>query len=125
VLGALLCTVLIPGVSVGQGLGAPGTFAPAAGLSNMGVFAWEAIMTAALGLVVYGCAVVNSAFKAAAPVGIGLVVTCAIMAGRPLTLSNTLHHWYSNNSAYPRCEGWGASYLIVLSQVSPATRSMQ
>jgi hypothetical protein len=81
VLGALLCTVLIPGVSVGQGLGAPGTFAPAAGLSNMGVFAWEAVMTAALGLVVYGCAVVNSAFKAAAPVGIAAFVTCAIMAG--------------------------------------------
>jgi hypothetical protein len=82
VLGALLCTFLIPGVGIGQGLGAPGTFAPAAGLSNAGVFAWEAVMTAALGLVVYGCAVVNSAFKAAAPVGIGVAVTCAIMAGR-------------------------------------------
>jgi hypothetical protein len=92
VLGALLCTVLIPGVSVGQGLGAPSTFAPGPGLSNLAVFAWEALMTAALGLVVYGCAVVNSAFKAAAPIGIGLVVTCAIMAGRPLGLSTALHH---------------------------------
>ncbi|WIA39833.1 hypothetical protein OEZ86_013283 [Tetradesmus obliquus] len=79
VLGALLCTVLIPGVSIGQGLGAPGTFAPAAGLSSIGVFAWEALMTAALGLVVYGCAVVNSAFKAAAPVGISAYVAAAIM----------------------------------------------
>jgi hypothetical protein len=45
------------------------------------VFAWEALLTAALGLVVYGCAVANSAFKPAAPVGIAAFVTCAIMAG--------------------------------------------
>jgi hypothetical protein len=50
----------------------------------MAVFAWEALLTAALGLVVYGCAVANSAFKPAAPVGIGVAVTCAIMAGKPL-----------------------------------------
>eukprot|EP00882_Tetradesmus_deserticola_P004125 GHRQ01004356.1.p1 GENE.GHRQ01004356.1~~GHRQ01004356.1.p1 ORF type:complete len:262 (+),score=116.37 GHRQ01004356.1:231-1016(+) len=80
VLGALLCTVLIPGVRVGQGMGAPGTCSPAAGLSSMEVFAWEALLTAALGLVVYGCAVVNNAFKAAAPIGIAAFVMCAIMA---------------------------------------------
>ncbi|KAF6258885.1 aquaporin-like protein [Scenedesmus sp. NREL 46B-D3] len=81
VLGALLCTVLIPGVWVGQGAGAPGTYAPAAGLSSGTLFAWEALLTAGLGLVVYGCAVAGSAFRAAAPVGIAAFVMCAIMAG--------------------------------------------
>lgn len=79
VLGALICSWIIPGVSAGMGLGAPGTFAPAAGLSTTSVFLWEALMTAGLGLAVYGAAVAKSGFSSSAPLGIGAAVLCAVM----------------------------------------------
>lgn len=85
VLGAFICTILIPGVQAGAGLGAPGTFAPAAGLSNTAVFMWEALMTAGLGLVVYGAAVAKSAFLGSAPIGIAAAVMGAVMSAGPYT----------------------------------------
>ena len=41
----------------GMGLGAPGTFAPAAGLSVGAIFGWEALLTFMLCSVVYGAAI--------------------------------------------------------------------
>lgn len=58
-----------------------GTFAPAAGLSNTAIFLWEGLLTAGLGLVVYGAAVARSAFTGSAPVGIAAVVGAAVMSG--------------------------------------------
>jgi glycerol uptake facilitator-like aquaporin len=85
VLGAFICTAIIPGVTAGSGLGAPGTFAPAAGLSNTAIFMWEGLMTAALGLAVYGAAVAKSAFLGSAPVGIAAFVMAAVMSAGPYT----------------------------------------
>lgn len=58
-----------------------GTFAPAAGLSTTAIFLWEALMTAGLGLAVYGAAVAKSAFLGSAPVGIAAAVMAAVMSG--------------------------------------------
>lgn len=85
VLGAFLCTLLIPGVQAGAGLGAPGTFAPAAGLTNTAIFCWEMLMTAGLGLAVYGAAVARSAFLGSAPIGIAAAVMAAVMSAGPYT----------------------------------------
>lgn len=79
VLGAWLCTQIVPGVAAGAGLGAPGTFAPAAGLSCMAVAAWEGLMTFMLCTVVYSAAVAKPGFGTAAPLGIGLSVAVGIM----------------------------------------------
>lgn len=70
VVGAILCAKL-------TGLGAVGLLAPAVG--NAGIFGWEALMTAALGLTICGAA------GAAAPVGIAAAVMAAVMAAGPYT----------------------------------------
>lgn len=57
VLGALLCTVLMPGVTVGMGAAGPGAWAPAAGLGAGAIFGWEALMTTFLCITVFGAAV--------------------------------------------------------------------
>lgn len=84
-LGAALCTLLVPGVTLGMGLGAPGTFAPAAGLAAGAVFAWEAMMTFMLGAVVYSTAVAKPGFGNVAPLAIGLVVVAAASCAGPYT----------------------------------------
>jgi hypothetical protein len=58
-----------------------GTFAPAPGLTQTAVFAWEALMTAGLGLTVYGAAVARNAFMGSAPIGIAAAVMAAVMSG--------------------------------------------
>lgn len=85
VAGAALCTVLVPGVTLGMGMGAPGTFAPAAGLAAGAVFAWECLMTFALGAVVYATAVAKPGFGNVAPLAIGLTVTAAASSAGPFT----------------------------------------
>ncbi|KAI8466269.1 MAG: aquaporin-like protein [Monoraphidium minutum] len=80
VLGALLCTFLIPGVAVGMGAAGPGAWAPAAGLGAAAIFGWESIMTAFLCLTVYGTAVCKPGFGVAAPIGIGLVIMAAALS---------------------------------------------
>jgi hypothetical protein len=65
---------------------APGTFAPAAGLTNTAIFCWEMLMTAGLGLAVYGAAVARSAFLGSAPIGIAAAVMAAVMSGECLAL---------------------------------------
>ena len=84
-LGAVACTMLVPGVVLGMGAGAPGTFAPAPGLAAGAVFAWEAAMTFMLGAVVYSTAVAKPGFGNAAPLAIGLVVTAAASCAGPYT----------------------------------------
>jgi glycerol uptake facilitator-like aquaporin len=84
-LGAAACAAIVPGVSLGMGAGAPGTFAPAAGLAAGAVFAWECAMTFMLGAVVYGTAVAKPGFGNAAPLAIGLTVTAAASSAGPLT----------------------------------------
>lgn len=58
-----------------------GTFAPAPGLTKAAVFAWEALMTAGLGLTVYGAAVARNNFMGSAPIGIAAAVMAAVMSG--------------------------------------------
>jgi aquaporin TIP len=84
-LGAAMCTLLVPVVTLGMGMGAPGTFAPAAGLAAGAVFAWEAMMTFMLGAVVYSTAVAKPGFGNVAPLAIGLVVTAAASSAGPYT----------------------------------------
>jgi glycerol uptake facilitator-like aquaporin len=85
VLGAAACTLIVPGVSLGMGAGAPGAFAPAAGLAAGAVFAWECLMTFMLGAVVYSTAVAKPGFGNVAPLAIGLTVTAAASSAGPLT----------------------------------------
>jgi hypothetical protein len=42
---------------------------------------WEGLMTAGLGLAVYGAAVARSAFLGSAPIGIAAAVMAAVMSG--------------------------------------------
>lgn len=80
VLGALLCTVLIPGVTVGMGADGPGAWAPAAKLGAAAIFGWECIMTAFLCLTVNQAAVEQPGAGPAAPIAIGLVVMAAALS---------------------------------------------
>lgn len=84
-LGAAICSLIVPGVTLGMGMGAPGTFAPAAGLAAGAVFAWECAMTFMLGAVVYATAVAKPGFGNVAPLAIGLTVTAAASSAGPFT----------------------------------------
>lgn len=78
VLGALaLKSLLVPGIAL--------SFGPAAGVSTSALVGWEMLMTAALGLAVYGGAVTRSAFNASGAIGIAAAVIAAVMTAGPLT----------------------------------------
>jgi glycerol uptake facilitator-like aquaporin len=54
-------------------------------LTKAAVFAWEALMTAGLGLTVYGAAVARNNFMGSAPIGIAAAVMAAVMSAGPYT----------------------------------------
>lgn len=81
IFGALLVCGLYPGVSIGQGDGAPGCFDKTVidpRLTHSQLFGWEVVMTFTLISVVFACGIAKPGHGSFTPLVVGLsLVTCA------------------------------------------------
>eukprot|EP00878_Enallax_costatus_P023408 GHUV01024897.1.p1 GENE.GHUV01024897.1~~GHUV01024897.1.p1 ORF type:complete len:242 (+),score=56.38 GHUV01024897.1:851-1576(+) len=86
IFGALLVCGLLPGVSIGQGDGAPGCFDKTVidpRLTHSQLFGWEVVTTFTLISVVYACGVAKPGHGSFTPLVVGLsLVACAGTGGR-------------------------------------------